>query len=216
MRFLDKHTSRDKQFLRLEREQNLLCRAMRDAPVLPLEKPYQLGWTKTYGLEREVLRRPDADAFARVLAVVNRRVWSRERDFINRDGEAIVLRPRIIPPREWERLGWPASHSRLFSYGHWEDEAEPYSRWRKRRLYIGYSVRRLWWLREDVQPRMITHRRVDLPEVRKRLAEIDTYFTHRLGRERLSRLHGHRWNWREFTTVAERRIAEATHFSIET
>jgi hypothetical protein len=216
MRHLDKHTTRDKYLLRLEREQNPLWRALSEAPVVPLEKPYQLGWTKTYALERDVLRRPDAAVFERVLKVINRTVLSRTPDFLNRNGDPIVLRPRIIPPREWERLGWPASHARLFSYGHWEDEAEPLSRWRKRRLYIGYVVRRLWWLREDVQPRMITHRRVDLPEVRKRIAEIDAYFTHHLGRERLSRLHGQKRHWRERTSVAERRIAEATDPSIET
>lgn len=216
MRFLDKHTTRDKRLLRLEREQTPLWRALNDAPVVPLEKPYQLGWTKTYALERDVLRRPDAEVFARVLAVINRTVWSRERDFLLRNGDAIVLRPRIIPPREWQRLAWPASHARLFSYGHWEDEQELSSRWRKRRLYIGYAVRRLWWLREDVQPRMITHRRVDLPAVRKRIAEIDAYFTHHLGRQRLARLHGHRLLWRCRTSVAERRIAEATDLSIQT
>lgn len=216
MRYLDKHTTRDKHLLRLEREQEPLCRALHDTPVVLLEKPYQLGWTETYALERDVLRRPDVGVFERVLAVINRTVWSRERDFLHRNGDPIVLRPRIIPTCEWERLGWPASHTRLFSYGHWEDEMEIRPWFRKRSRRIGYAVRRPWWLREDVQPRVITHRRVDLPEVRKRIAEIDAYFSHHLGRERLAWLHGHSLRWRMRTTIAERRIAEATDFSVET
>jgi hypothetical protein len=63
---------------------------------------------------------------------------------------------------------------------------------------------------------MITHRRVDLPEVRKRIAEIDAYFAHHRGRERLAWLHGHRLHWRGRTSIAERRIEEATDFSIQT
>ncbi len=216
MRHLDKHAARDKHLLRLEREQERLWRALRDASVVPLEKPYQQGWTKTYALERDVLRRPDAWVFGCVLRIVNRMVWSRERDFLDRNGDPIVLRPRIIPPREWERLGWPASHTRLFSYGHWEDEMELRPWFRKRSRRIGYAVRRPWWLREDVQPRMITHRRVALPAVEKRLAEIDAYFRHHLGRERLAWLHGHSLRWWMRTTIAERRIAKATCVSIET
>ena len=50
MRFLDKHTARDKELLRLEREHNQLHRALNHAPVVPLAEPYQRGWTKTYVL----------------------------------------------------------------------------------------------------------------------------------------------------------------------
>lgn len=216
MTFPDKHTVRDKRLLRLEREYDRLSRALHDAPVVPLAKPYQLGWVKTYALVSEVLRRPDAVAFRNVLAVVNRRVWSRDPGFVDRAGNPILLRPRIIPPLEWHRLGWPASHTRLFSFGHWEDEMEMRPWFRKRSLRIGYAVRRPWWLREDVQPRMITHQRVELPEVRKRIAEIDAYFTHHLGRQRLARLHGHTLRWRTRHSIADLRIADATALSHET
>ncbi|WP_043588735.1 hypothetical protein [Geminisphaera colitermitum] len=43
---------------------------------------------------------------------------------------------------------------------------------------------------------MITHQRVELPEVRRRLAEIDAHMEHMRGRERLNRLHGRRNWWR--------------------
>jgi hypothetical protein len=209
MTLLRKQEQRDKHLLKLEREHNRLFPALRDAPLVPLEKPYQLGWIKTYALVAEVLRRPDAAVFRRVLAVVNSRVWSREANFKLRNGDAIVLRPRIIPPKEWERLGWPASHKKLFSYGHWEDEMELRPWFRKRRLRIGYAVNRPWWIKEEVHPRMITHRRVDLPDVRSRLAEIDAHFDHHQGWAILGRLHGHRVRWLERTSIAERRIAIA-------
>ncbi len=198
MRYLDKHTALDKALLRLEREHDQLWRALRDAPVIPLAEPYQRGWFKTFVLREDIRRRPDVAVFRTVLATVNRGLWSRDSSFLHPDGNPMGLRPRIIPPLEWNRLGWPASHRQFFAYGHWQDETYPCTwfkrRLRSRRLYIGFSVRNPWWLEEDVRPWMITHQRVELPAVRRRLAEIDNHMKTILGRERLGCLHG-RKNW---------------------
>ncbi|HEX2861517.1 MAG TPA: hypothetical protein VHN79_07745, partial [Lacunisphaera sp.] len=45
---------------------------------------------------------------------------------------------------------------------------------------------------EQILPHMITHQRVDLPEVRSRIAEIENHFRHRLGWQRLRNLWGRR------------------------
>lgn len=87
---------------------------------------------------------------------------------------------------------------------------------RKRRLFIGYAVRNPWWLREYLKPRMITHRRIDLPEVRKRVAEIEAHLSHHSGRERLARLHGHRRRWRGRRQSAELRAAEGRTNAFDT
>jgi hypothetical protein len=220
MRFLDKHTTRDKNLLRLEREYNQLCRALRDAPVIPLAEPYQRGWSKTYVLRKDIGRRPDASVFLTVLSVINRRVWSKTRDFAHPDGQPMVLRPRIVPLLEWHRLRWPASHRRLFAYGHWEDEVYPCTwfrrRLRSRRLYIGFSIRNPWWMEEEVQPWMITHQRIDLPDVRRRMAEIEAHMGSRCGWERLGHLHGRSNWWRRFETHrSERRADAALHDHVE-
>lgn len=212
MRFLDKHTTRDKTLLRLERENHQLFRALREAPVIPLAEPYQRGWSKTYVLREDIRRRSDVAVFRTVLAVVNRRVWSKTRDFVHPDGQPMVLRPRIIPPLEWNRLGWPASHRRLFTYGHWQDEVHSCLWFRRRlhsrRLYIGFSIRNPWWLEEELQPWMITHQRIDLPDVRRRMAEIEAYLRSRCGWERLGHLHGRSNWWRRFETHPSERRAD--------
>lgn len=197
MRFLDKHTARDKELLRLEREYNQLHRALNDAPVVPLAEPYQRGWSKTYVLREDIRRRNDVAVFRTVLAALNQRIWSRERDFILPDGQTYRLRPRIILPLEWKRLPWPASHRRLFAYGPWEEEFLPRRSFRRRRLVVGFSILNPWWMEEDVQPWMITHQRGELPEVRRRMTEIETRMEHTRGWERLGRLHGRKnWWWR--------------------
>lgn len=215
MRFLDKHMARDKALLRLEREHDQLWSALHDAPVVPLDEPYQRGWSKTFVLREDIRRRADVALFRTVLAVVNRSVWSKNLSFVHPDGQPMVLRPRIIPPLEWNRLGWPASQRRLFAYGHWQDEIYPCTwfrrRLRSRRLYIGFSIRNPWWLEEQVTPLMITHQRVELPDVRRRLAEIEAYMERRCGWERLGRLHGRSNWWCRLPTPLSERRADAAH-----
>lgn len=202
MRFLDKHTQRDKRLLALERELNRLHRAHYHVPIIPLERPYQRGWVKFYVLEERVRRRPDASLFGAILQAVNQRVYCRERNFINRGGQPVVLRPRVIPGREWLKLAWPASHQRYFGYGCWRLEDRPWTPVKYRPHIIGFKLFQFWWLREEIQPHLITHQRVDLPEVRSRIAEIETLFNESNGRARLDWLHGHsRW-WRRYQSTA--------------
>lgn len=209
---IEKHEVRDKTFRRLEREYERLSRASNNAPIVPLEHPYQRGWVKTYGLRRDVLRRPDVAAFQAALELVNQRVYARDRTFCRLNGDRISLHPRIVPVREFLKLGWPASHRRLFAYGHWRLDEE--RRWpvRYSRFVLGFKVARDWWLEESIQPHLITHRRVDLPEVKERIAEIEAYLTARCGWARLRRLHGRRVWWRDDgPTLADRRGALVLH-----
>lgn len=196
MRFIDKHTARDKALLCLEREHNRLSRALHHAPVVALETPYQRGWIKTYALREDICRRADLSVFQSVLAAVNRGIWSRSFDFVQPDGSRYELRPQVIPIREWQRRTWTAAQRRLFSFGAWKEES-PATRWvrARHRLVVGFTIVHLWWLEEEIRPSMITHRKVDLPEVRGRLAEIEAYLKRTLGWERLNRLHGRRQRW---------------------
>ncbi len=212
MRFLDKYAARDKRLLALERELNRLYHAQAHAPIIPLERPYQRGWVKTYVLEERIAQRPDTSVFGSILTQVNQRVYSRARSFLNRAGHEILLRPRIIPTREWLKFAWPASHQRFFGYGSWKLDEEPWTYAKWRRHITGFKLVHSWWLREDVQPHLITHQRVDLPEVRSRIAEIDAFFEATCGRQRLSRLHGRSQWWRRFSFAAhELRSNAACH-----
>lgn len=210
MRYLDKYSGRDKHLLALERELNRLHRAQVHAPIIPLERPYQRGWVKFYVLENRIAQRPDVAIFRAMLAQVNRRVLSRERSFINRSGHEILLRPRIIPTREWLKLAWPASRQRFFGYGCWRLDDQPWTPIKWRRHITGFKLVHLWWLREDVQPHLMTHQRVELPQVRSRIAEIEAYLEATCGRFRLDRLHGRsRW-WRRFSFSAHELRTEAS------
>ena len=127
VRFLDKYAGREKRLRALEREVNRLRHAQGNAPIIPLERPFQRGWVKFYVLEDRVSQRPDAAVFRAMLAEINRRVYARERSFIARDGHEVLLRPKIIPTREWLKLAWPMSHQRFFGYGHWRLDDQPWT-----------------------------------------------------------------------------------------
>ncbi len=208
MRYLDKYAAREKHLRRLEREVNRLYQANRAAPAVPLEQPYQRGWSKTYVLRDDVLRRPDAEVFRTVLNVVNNRVHAKTRDFIAADGEPIVLRPRMIREAAWQKLNWSARHRCLFSYGHWRCDEEQWRALRDRRLILGFKLTSIWWLREDMQPLMITHQKVDLPEVRARLAEIEAFMSATVGWPRLLRLHGKSRRWWSRSSPPSRQRAD--------
>lgn len=212
MRFLDKYAAREKELRRLEREESRLWQAYHRTPLVPLEHPYQRGWVKTFALEPRILQWSDAQVFRDVLRVINNRVYSRNREFISPRGFPILLHPRGIGLRQWDKLDWPASHRRLFRLGHWrivdEEFRSPHSGlWRR-----GYKLAGDWWLREDIQPLMVTHQRVDLPEVKTRLSEIERFMIRTCGRERLARLHGrssHDWSCSE--TPYPEALAELQH-----
>lgn len=196
MSFFDKHTHRDKHLLRLERELNRLRHAQWNAPIIPLEHPYQRGWVKTFVLRDDVPPHPEAQVFSAVLKMVNQRVHAPTREFVTRRGHVIALRPRIVEVHAWHRLNWSLRHQRLFAYGTWPvEEIYPWSQRYYRSNLSGFKLMRTWWLVEHVSPHIITHQRVELPEVRSRIAEIEAHLEARQGHHRLSWLHGRHSHW---------------------
>jgi hypothetical protein len=199
MRLFDKHFACEKNLRRLEREAKRLWQVRRDTPLVPLEQPYQRGWFKTYVLDSRIAHRADAPMFHEMLRAVNQRVYSRNREFRSARGFPIVLGTRRISLHRWAKLAWPASHQRFFRLGCWriDDEEFRQSQPRLRAWRRGYKLEIDWWLREDIEPAMITHQRVALPEVETRLAEIESALRRVCGWDRLHRLHGRSWRWFE-------------------
>src|ERR1051326_359346 len=196
MRFLDKHSARDKQLRALEREMDRLRHAQNHAPIVPLEHPYQRGWVKFYVLDDEVAKLEDTSMFRAMLPHINKLVYAHDRSFVSRRGNhPIVLRPRVIPTREWIKLAWPLRYHRFFRYGSWRCDDRPWMPIRWREHIHGFKLTATWWLREEVRPNLITHQRVELPEVRSRLAEIETYMEITEGWNRLHWLRGRRQSW---------------------
>ena len=197
MRFLNKHAAREKQLRRLDRELWRLRRVDHTTSTLPLEHPRHCGWTKTYVLADGIDRRPDAAIFHAMLAAVNRTAYSAEFTFIHpRTRQPIVLQPRVLHLREMEAYGWPALHRRFFELGTWLNENPPTIFPPRHARSIGYKLVHTGWLRENIQPRLVTHQRVESSEVESRSAEIRSFMVNTRGWEKLNRLYGRSDRWR--------------------
>jgi len=205
--FPNKHSALERKLRALEREAQTLWKALRDRPIIPLETPYQRGWERRFTLRDDIHQRPDRRVFAEVLPQVNWTQRYRNPEFLDRHGNPMPFGPRIIPLARWRALAWPDSHQRLFAFGHWPDERSPRH---LRQNMLGFRLHRSWWLATEVVPLMITHRQVDLPEVRERLAEIEAYMTRHQGWRRLGRLHGQRQHWYSDRS-REHTLAEILH-----
>ena len=185
----------------LHRERRQLWRVILDAEVVPLDKPYQRGWVRSFQWSEIARGRKDFDDFEGLLALLQCEQWSRFSDF--------------RPPRwlTWTgRMKW-APHLK-FKPRELLGRCE-FPRWTRyfeisrRRPVEGTGHLRLlisagWggvvrfshpeWLVPRIEPFMVTHRRIVRPEAEARLAEIRRWIDRHGGEAVFTRaLEGRRW-----------------------
>ncbi|MEM1083306.1 MAG: hypothetical protein AAGI48_04230 [Verrucomicrobiota bacterium] len=179
-----------KEVRRIEKERRKLWKATWDAPEIPLEKPYQRGWVRWFEWSKEAQRRKDFEVMKGVMELIQVKEWSIRRDF--------------RPPRKrgvryakgWHRhLKFTAKEllrkcqdRRLLRY---------FETWRRHPInedgYLRELVQQGWGgiirfrhphlLVSRVEPHMITHQKVILPEVEARLSELERWIDSRGGWE---------------------------------
>ncbi len=218
-------TAHDKKLLALDKEVRRLYRVRWNAPLIELDRPYQSGWLRYFELTPEAKRRKDADDLEKPLALFNHRQRSRHRDFRK--------------PKASKRSGKPAGfglrklRADTLLRERCDEALLKYVEFRRRPIMTlerlieiflscpGYRVsfRYPQYAKVRVEPYMITHQRVDLPEVRQRIDEIETYFESCHGRQRLAWLRGRRCYWKfnsEFAKlkaqIADREVETAFRF----
>ncbi len=81
-----KKTQRELRAMRLELQR--LWKVRCDAPLLPLDKPFQRGWTRFFVLRKDALRRKDAAGLKQALEFVQCRQFCRKGDFLSYDWKA--------------------------------------------------------------------------------------------------------------------------------
>lgn len=200
---------RDKYILALNRERKRLRMAQWHAPLIKLEQPRQQGWLRTFVFRDDILRRKDADTLVRILQSINVCQYSRRMDFTQRDEFKrwlpMGIHPSVLDQNQWNRLGLPQSCRKYFIVkyqcdyrGVWHPE---------------YHFKDEWMLVTKICPRMITHQRVLLPEVERRLAEIAKIFEENDFEARLHTLEGRRnqsWYQRRYGDVNKRKLPNQT------
>jgi hypothetical protein len=191
-----KHDSKlkeDKLILALVRELDKLRKLTWNAPIIPLAKPYQNGWTKFYVLRDDYTRRSDAMVFIRILKEIGTECFCRKTDFIDRNGRVISPGLRVIGKDEWDKIGWPDHYKKHFRYGFHRQYGYGWS-WNRGSLVEGWAMTRPFFFIEAIKPHFVTHTRTIYPDVESRKAEIDNLFTHKQYWRRYSHMKGQSQN----------------------
>lgn len=178
---------KDKSILSYVRELDKLRRVTWNAPLIPLAKPYQNGWTKYFVLRDDYTRRNDAKAHVDILKVIGTECFCRKDNFLDRMGKPYGPGLRIIGKNEWDGLKWPEHYKKYFSYGiHYQRDAYGWNG-----KIEGYKFRRDFCFIEAIKPHFITHTRTIYPDVESRIAYINNKFDHEQLWKRYHKLKGH-------------------------
>lgn len=209
----------DRDLICLSKERNNLWQMLRDAPLRKLEHPYQRGWVRYFVLTEEAARRKDAARFQALLSYIQCIQYCGNLHFMERPHwKSKRLRPRkhrlaILNAPLMIRLKIP---DELLSYLVTQKRRPISSRARLIELMrSGYNgqikVRHPHYFLRKVEPYMITHARIALPEVERRMAEVEYILDQPQNRGRLDKLQRSRsYAWKWCDVERERRQSKRT------
>lgn len=176
----------DKLLLRLDRERQQLRKAWHQAPVIPLEVPYQQGWVRFFKLREDAQRREDVEYLREILTHVNTYQYSRDGNFVER----VHVKGRQNPWRHEPQpfllddpmlATWPSWFRRYF-----EIRMLQTTNWRGKHTHVPHYVFKYpYYLKTVVQKHFVTHTRVRMGDIEARLAEIEAYLRHHHASPRL-------------------------------
>lgn len=205
----------DKALRSLILEDRRLSRAMWNAPVVPLKHPYQRGWYRFLKLSERATRRPDFDRLEELLNFVNHKQYCRKKKFLQycpRQKREVEMthRPRKFMLWEMMRLKLPDHLFRYFRQSNGFHAINPEMlRELPMRGWSGKIEVNCEHLFESVvAPYIVTHQKVDMPEVRSRLDEIEEFLEQNKGWERYQNLTGVKTYWSYYMKVEHTKLLE--------
>lgn len=81
----NKYFLREKQLIRLKKEDRKLWEAKRNENLIELEHPIHHGYYAEYVLRDDILRRADADVYQEALNICNDKIWCKNNNFLTRN-----------------------------------------------------------------------------------------------------------------------------------
>lgn len=187
--------ARDKKLIRLRKRLDILYRAEREFPLIELPQPIQKGFKKEFVLRSDIARRRDANDFKRILGAINNTVYCKNEDFKvkkwhSNQMEDVPHNLKHIPEKKWDKLGWPEHFKKWFVF-----QERPFKGKYSTFMVKGYWFAYPWMFVTEVSPNMYTHvRQIDI-NIKKEQDEINKFFEHNNGWDRLNHLQGYRHYW---------------------
>lgn len=75
---------KEKEIIGLHKKRKKLYKESRELPWIPVQKPYQSGWKRTFVCREDVLKSSDAEFFENILSRINHVQYSPHKDFRER------------------------------------------------------------------------------------------------------------------------------------
>ena len=207
----------DKALILLMEERGRLLRAKWNAPYVELEEPFQRGWVRFFVLNAKAKHKKDAKSLEELLGYFNSKQHSRRRDFRVRQGRSKKWIPmeQKLPRLHVHEILRRNIPERLFRYllnFKFEPLRDRNNAEKLRRAgypwKFGIYDPSLFEL--VIEPYLVTHQKIVMPEVESRLSEIERTLDRSAGWQRYARLKGHR-RWRLYDyqiRLDEQRIRE--------
>ncbi len=197
--------SADKKLIRMRKRMFELWSIRRKLPYIPLDKPIQRGFKKSYVLREAESRRKDARDLSRILGVINHTIYCKNEDFKskkyhNNQMEDIPHTLRHIPDNQWDKLEWPDHYKKWFTYETRTKQGAFGTHYEVKGYYFKFP----WMFEPKTSPNFITHVQEVDPNVESEIKEINQYFDNHNGWPRLGKLSGTNNNkWRQFESSKE-------------
>lgn len=183
------NTAREKQLIRLFKEERTIAKAIRDLPWVLLEQPYQKGWKRNFVLRPDIRRSHQAEFFETLLKKINTTVYSPDKSFSEkkrRKGrkyrQAIEQQLHGFYEHEWNdyRFKLTEAEKQLFYKKEcWDRSGKPYYK---------YVFSEPWRYVLQIRPHMITHKKMIDEELLSREKQIGNFFITRHLRYKMERI----------------------------
>ncbi len=203
-------TDGDKKLLSLMREYRRLQEGVRNAQVIKLSHPYQRGWIRHYRLTKKASRRKNAHQLKAVMDIVDCPRICRNKKFTEwcgRNKRKVPIPHKFHPLTPYSLLKAP---NEILKYFHHPQLGCDLTKAQLRRLALMhwgglFEIDCLHHFTLVIEPWFVTHQKVDMPELKSRIAELEAYFENNNGWHRFHHLHGYSWKWHANLSRYEKR-----------
>lgn len=211
---------KDKKLIRLLKRLNEIGKLQRALEPVPLEKPIQRGFKKSFKVRDDFSRSRWGNDLNRIIGEINSTIYCRDPSFKmkkrhNNQKEDVPHKLGYISPHRWEKLDWPAHFKKWFVYR----DKHTYQTSYGNVIFIkGYFFKHPHYFDTFVEPHFLTHSQPVNPKLESEEAEIKAFMEHNLGWERLNHLKGHRlsrWDIADNEKQERKEYREALRIEME-
>lgn len=181
----------EKQLIQIDKRETVLWQAIRDLPLVPLEKPYQQGWVRFFVVRDDVFRSKDGLFFQGILEKINSYQYCNNKSF-----KSHKCRNRKKPqvPREQFLSKIPLHQWNSNEFGLTEKEKSYFiltEKWSDcfKRYIVGYKFREPWRFVLRTRPHMVTHKKAIDEGLQSELARLENYIVNNNLRHKMTKIN---------------------------